>query len=119
MTDEQMTRWRENMAGGRKGRRKKSEASVRMSSAVHTYIMVMLSQKSISQTLAARICGCSVQFMNMIIRGARRSWEVQDRFATLVLGLHSWEELEWRALAFQEEVAKSCASIPAGQQDVM
>ena len=42
-----------------------------------------------------------------MIMGRKRSQEIQHRFATLVMGARSWDDLEWRALAFQEHVAAS------------
>lgn len=104
MNQEQIARWGENIKGQRRGR--KSRASVSIDSALHTYVVLLLGQKRMSQTMAARICGCSVQFLNMVITGRRRSQEIQTRFPRDILGLHSWDELEWRALAFQEKIAQ-------------
>lgn len=104
MTEDRLIGWRKDMKTGRGGR---SRATVVMDSAMHTYVMVCLSQRRLSQTAAARICGCSVQFLNAVIMGRKRSQEIQHRFATLVMGARSWDDLEWRALAFQEHVAAS------------
>lgn len=117
MTEGQLSKWRENITAG--DRRKEGSQSVVMSSAIHTYIMVNLSRRHISQVLAARICGCSPQFLNRVIMGRGTSREIQNRFATLVLGLRSWEELEWRALSFQDTVAKTMDDIPSSDSGAL
>lgn len=104
MTDERAAKWRKNMQGNRKDNAK-SNASVRIDSAVHTYIVLRFSKLGISQTLAAKICGCTPQFINAVIFGKKRSEVIQDRLASDVLGLRNWKELERRALLLQERIA--------------
>lgn len=102
MTETQLNQWRSNMQGNRKHTR--TDASVVVDSAVHTYVVFNLARRHISQTTAAKVCGCTPQFINCIIRGTRRSAVIQDRFATQVMGLRDWQDLEHRALLFQERV---------------
>lgn len=104
MTQEQMEVWRKRMQGNR-SEKVSGEATVRLNSAVHTYIVLRLSRMGISQVLAARICGCTPQFINAIIFGKKRSQEIQRRLAVDVLGLHSWQELEHQALLLQDRIA--------------
>ncbi len=104
MTQDEMQIWRKNMQGDRKDK-VRSEASVRIDSAVHTYIVLRLSRMGISQVLAAKVCGTSPQFINSIIFGKKRSAEIQRRLAVDVLGLRSWQDLERNALLLQERIA--------------
>lgn len=104
MTQEEMQLWRKNMQGERKDN-VRSLASVRINSAVHTYIVLRLSRMGISQALAARICRTSPQFINAVILGKRKSDEIQRRLAVDVLGLRNWQDLEHKALLLQERIA--------------
>ena len=91
MTQEEMQIWRKNMQGERKDN-VRSLASVRINSAVHTYIVLRLSRMGISQAHA-------------VILGKRKSEEIQRRLAVDVLGLKSWQDLEHKALLLQERIA--------------
>ena len=104
MTQEEMQIWRKNMQGERKDNAR-SLASVRINSAVHTYIVLRLSRMGISQALAARICRTSPQCINAVILGKRKSEEIQSRLAVDVLGLRNWQDLEHKALLLQERIA--------------
>lgn len=101
MNEFELMEWRNNMRGNT-SHKKKEKGTVSINSALHTYIVYSLSQRRISQTLAAKFCGCSVQFLNAVIQGKKKSMEIQHRLATDVLGLKSWDELEWKAIRFQE-----------------
>lgn len=100
-----LSEWKKGMM--MENRPKGQSGTVKINSALHTYVVVLLSQRRISQTLAARICGCSVQFFNAVIFGRRRSAEVQRRIAVDLLGFRSWDQLEWHALAFQNRIAET------------
>ena len=104
MTQEEMQIWRKNMQGERKDNAR-SLASVRINSAVHTYIVLRLSRMGISQALAARICRTSPQFINAEILGKRKSEEIQRSLAVDVLGLRNWQDLVHKAVPLLERNA--------------
>lgn len=98
-------------------RPKKTKPTVKINSALHTYIMLELSKRGLSQTLVAKMCGCSVQFINLIITGRRTSTEIQNRLAINVLGHRNWNHLVWCALKLQDTLYKNFTM--KGEDDAM
>lgn len=90
--------------------KKRTAPTVRINNSLHTYIVLELSKRGLSQAIVARMCGCSAQFINMIITGRKTSSEIQKRLA-LVLGYKSWNHLAWAAMRFQAAIDKEFSII--------
>lgn len=79
-----------------------SSPTSKIDSTLHTYIVYQFAKRGLSQTTVAKICGCSVQFINKVITGRKASSEIQRKIAVEILDLTSWDHLLWKAKMFQE-----------------
>lgn len=68
---------------------------------IHTYCMLMLGDRGISQTRLAKDIGVSMEMVNQVLMGKRTSAKVQKAIAHAI-GLTSWAEVEERAARFSE-----------------
>ena len=73
---------------------------------LHTYCVMKISQNKLSQTALAAICGCTVQTINQIITGRKKSARIQAVIAQY-LDHSSWEELEKTSEIFGSFVFKA------------
>ncbi|WP_320130271.1 helix-turn-helix transcriptional regulator [uncultured Sphaerochaeta sp.] len=64
-----------------------------MNGNLHTFIVLHLGELHISQSAIAKKCDCSVQMVNYVIMGRRKSASVQQKIAR-ILGFPTWELLE-------------------------
>lgn len=114
--NEEYRKWGENMKIGIKG---KGKGTVKINSALHTYIVYRLSERNLAQTTAAEICGCSVQFLNQVIQGKKKSEEIQKRLAVYCLGLRSWAHVEYCAQIMQENMIKIAFQLEASDAELI
>ena len=68
---------------------------------VHTYVMLLLGERNLSQTALAAKAGCAVQAVNQVLLGKSVSTHVQSVIATS-LGYESWQALDSAALIFSD-----------------
>ncbi len=71
-------------------------------STIHTYLVVEMAKRHLSQTLVAAMCGATPQMFNMVIRGVKKSAQLQLKIANL-FGFPNWDLLYQAALKFQEK----------------
>jgi len=71
---------------------------------IHTYCVLKISQKKLSQTALAALCGCSISVINQIITGKRTSARVQEKIAKN-LDHSSWQELVASAYEFSKYIS--------------
>lgn len=72
-------------------------------SPLHTYITILISQRKLSQTFLAEVCGVSPAMVNQVIKGTRKSEALQETIAQ-ILGFRSWNALFCAAYEFQERM---------------
>lgn len=68
---------------------------------VHTYAMLLLGDRKLSQTRLAQLCGCDVSMINRILLGTKTSMAIEAKIAS-ELGFKSWKALEREAEFFQQ-----------------
>ncbi len=68
---------------------------------LHTYAMLLMGERGLSQTALAEKAGVSVVTVNQILLNRRVSARVQELIATS-LGFSSWGELDSAALHFSD-----------------
>lgn len=68
---------------------------------IHTYAMLLMSERGLSQTALAERAGVSLVTVNQILLGRRVSARVQESIA-ISLGFSNWESLESAAAHFSE-----------------
>lgn len=68
---------------------------------IHTYCVLMLGDRGISQTSIANRIGVSMEMVNQVLMGKKTSAKVQQAVAE-ALGLPSWGKVEERALLFAD-----------------
>jgi transcriptional regulator with XRE-family HTH domain len=71
---------------------------------IHTYCVYKISQKKLSQTALAAMCGCSVAAINQILTGKKSSSRIQAKIAQY-LGHSSWLELVASAAEFAKYIS--------------
>lgn len=68
---------------------------------IHTYSMLLLGERNLSQTALAAKAGTSVPLINQVLLGKKTSAPAQAVIAT-ALGYESWEALDSAALLFSD-----------------
>ena len=68
---------------------------------IHTYVMLLLGERNLSQTALAAKAGTSVQLINQVLLGKKISAPAQLVIAA-TLGYESWQALESAALLFSD-----------------
>lgn len=68
---------------------------------IHTYCVLMLGDRGISQSSIAAKLGTSITIVNQVLLGRKTSAKVQQAIAEAI-GLSSWSEIEERALLFAD-----------------
>lgn len=68
---------------------------------IHTYCVLMLGDRGISQTSIAANIGVSMEMVNQVLMGKKISTKVQQAIAEAI-GLSSWQDVEERALLFAD-----------------
>lgn len=68
---------------------------------IHTYVVLVLGGKGLSQTELARRIGCSLPALNQVLLRKTVAKDLQEKIAH-ALDFPSWEELENKAEWFSE-----------------
>lgn len=68
---------------------------------IHTYAMLLLGDRKLSQTRLAELCSCDVSMINRILLGTKTSMAIEAKIAS-ALGFRSWKELERESELFQQ-----------------
>lgn len=68
---------------------------------IHTYVMLLLGERNLSQTALATKAGTSVPLINQVLLGKKMSAPAQLVIAT-TLGFESWASLDSAALLFSD-----------------
>lgn len=68
---------------------------------VHTYVMLLLRDRNLSQTALAEKYGCSLQAINQVLLGKSDSAQIKAHIAK-TLGYDSWQRLSDAALFFSD-----------------
>ena len=84
---------------------------------VHTYAMLLMGEKGLSQTALAAKAGCSVPFVNYILLGKRVSAPVQN-VISVTLGYRDWDDFTNAALHFSDLFA-SMYNYPSSDKEVL
>ena len=71
---------------------------------IHTYCVMKISQKKLSQTALAAFCGCTVPAINQILTGKKSSDRLQEKIAKN-LDHSSWQELVASAYEFSKYIS--------------
>ena len=82
---------------------------------IHTYVMLLLRDKGLSQTALAIDAGCSLQAVNQVLLGKSESAQIKSLIAH-TLGYDSWQRLSDAALFFSDNFA-SMYNYPTEQRN--